>query len=99
MPAAAIERSIFFTPFAGPVSGTETPYFTDLPVAPILPGRYAVIGSAGQSLNESGNPLDLDGDSVRDYVTTIGRRTDAVEGGVAWTQLRTERGGLCWSPA
>jgi hypothetical protein len=82
MPVTAIERSIFFTPFAGPVSGTETPYFTSLDVAPILPGRYAVIGSAGQSLNESGDPLDVDGDGVRDYVTTIGRRTDAVEGGV-----------------
>ncbi|MHB8973617.1 MAG: hypothetical protein ACYC3X_25725 [Pirellulaceae bacterium] len=80
MPVGAIERSIYFTPFAGPVSGTETPYFTDLPVAPILPGRYAVIGSAGQSVDDSDNPLDLDGDGDFDYVTTIGRRTDALEG-------------------
>ena len=54
MPVTAIERSIYFTPFAGPVSGTETPYFTDLPVAPILPGRYAVIGSAGQTAGRIG---------------------------------------------
>ena len=32
-------------------------------------------------MDETGNPLDLDGDGVRDYMTTLGRRTDAVEGG------------------
>ncbi|MHB8861704.1 MAG: hypothetical protein ACYC6N_04810 [Pirellulaceae bacterium] len=81
MPIGAIERSIYFTPFAGPVSGAEIPYFTNLPVAPILPGRYAVVGSAGQSVDEAEDPLDLDGDGTRDYVTTIGRRSDAIEDG------------------
>jgi hypothetical protein len=85
MPAGAIDRSVYFTSFAGPPARTvtpETPYYTDLPVAPILPGRYAVIGSVGQTVDESGERrLDMDNDGVPDYVTTIGRRTDAVEDG------------------
>jgi hypothetical protein len=81
MPVGAIERSIYFTPFAGPVTGVETPYFTNLPVAPILPGRYAVIGSAGQTVDETDAPLDLDSDGIPEYLTPLGRLTAAVEGG------------------
>lgn len=82
MPTGAVERTVYFTPFPGPAVGTALTYYTDLPVAPILPGRYAVVGSAGQTVDESGRPLDLDGDGVRDFITTIGRRVDALEDGM-----------------
>ncbi len=91
LPVGAIGRSIYFTPFAGPILGAEQPYFTDLPVAPILPGRYAVIGSAGQSIDESGNPLDMDGDGIQDYATMIGRRTTAIEDGAGGLAYGTTR--------
>ncbi|MCU0963096.1 MAG: hypothetical protein MUF48_23640, partial [Pirellulaceae bacterium] len=94
MPVSAIERSVYFTPFPGPVSGVETPYFTNLPVAPILPGRYALIGSAGQSKDYSGGGFDSNNNGTftfpngtpweglpTDYVTTLGRRTNAQEDG------------------
>ena len=94
LPAGAIERSIYFTPFRGPSTGADTAYFTDLPVAPILPGRYAMIGSMGQNVDENGNPLDYDGDGNREFITTIGRRRDAGEisgGGTGLNYASTRR--------
>lgn len=93
LPITAVERSVYFTPGPGVVEAAETPFYTDLPVAPVLPGRYALVGSAGQSLNHSGDPIVNDGGNsgIRDYVTTIGRRRDAVEdgsGGLNYLQTR-----------
>ncbi len=81
LPENDIERLVYFTPFAGPATGSQLAYYTDLPVAPILPGRYAVVGSAGQTVDETGSPLDLNNNGVPDYVTTLGRLHSAIEDG------------------
>jgi hypothetical protein len=47
-PTADVERSIYFAnPPVGAPAGDGQRYFQTNPVAPILPGRYGVIGSAG----------------------------------------------------
>ena len=70
---ADIERTIYFTDpttSAVLIPDPGTQYYTNdsvgnpIPMAPILPGRYAVIGPPGE---QTGNPAS--------YVTTIGRLT------------------------
>jgi hypothetical protein len=71
-----IERSVFFTDVAlanNPALIEGQPYFQLRNVAPLVPGRYAVIGSPGQ-------PVEV-GVGRWKYVSTIGRRRDATEGG------------------
>ena len=62
------ERTVYFVnpaSLSGSVGvGTQMHFSTVTGLAPLLPGRYAVVGTAGM----------VDGSS---YVTTIGRRTDA----------------------
>lgn len=64
------ERTVYFTNPTTLTGGTNLGtqmHFTTVPaanIAPLLPGRYAVVGTAGVAIGSS-------------YVTTIGRRTDA----------------------
>jgi hypothetical protein len=56
-----IERSVYFArPLASPPANDGQRYFQTHNVAPLLPGRYAVVGSAGVA-------------SGGKYITTIGR--------------------------
>lgn len=76
-PNADVERSVYFAPQAAitaPAAGHGQPYYppAGLTAAPILPGRYAVIGGADE--------VDTMAAPNR-YITYMGRRTDAVEGG------------------
>jgi hypothetical protein len=50
--------------------GGGTPFSTDIAMAPLLPGRYAVVGGTGDDTGPGGGQ----------YETTFGRRTDAAEG-------------------
>jgi hypothetical protein len=70
---AEIERAVYFNNPAALLnvqdSGRQMHYTSvAAQVAPLLPGRYAVVGTAGVLANGQ-------------YSTTIGRRNDAVEGG------------------
>lgn len=75
-PGVNVERSIYFANLNG--AGVNIPggnagevYFPSgsIPRNPLLPGRYAVVGSAGSVDNGAGT-----------YTTYIGRRTDASTG-------------------
>ncbi len=59
---AEIERSIYFVQPPQTITGDGQKYFQNRLVAPILPGRYGVIGSAGLANTLGGT-----------YTTTIGR--------------------------
>jgi hypothetical protein len=70
---AQIERAVYFNNPVALVAAQDSGrqiHYTSVPnlVAPLLPGRYAVVGSPG----------DFAGG---EYVTAIGRRNDAAEGG------------------
>ena len=71
--SVTVNRSVYFVDPSDarltrpPTAGHGTPFFTSEPVAPLLPGRYAVVGSSGRLIR--GN-----------YTTMIGRRTTATEG-------------------
>lgn len=72
-PASDIDRSVYFTNMT-PAGLTltlptddGTRYYSDLNVAPLLPGRYAVVGS-------SGNDPPLVSGSKASYEITIGRK-------------------------
>jgi len=70
---AQIERAVYFNNPVALVAAQDSGrqiHYTSVAnlVAPLLPGRYAVVGSPG----------DFAGG---EYVTTIGRRNDATEGG------------------
>lgn len=68
------ERTVYFANPTGLTGGTNLgiqQHFTTVAaanIAPLLPGRYAVVGTAGVPSGSS-------------YVTTIGRRTDAGDSG------------------
>jgi hypothetical protein len=64
LPPGSIERSIYFvTPSTGYLDGQQyCANSTTQVIAPLMPGRYAVIGSAGV------------GDGSGNYITTIGRQ-------------------------
>ncbi len=72
LPAGSIERSIYFTTPPGSI-GDGKQYFanTTQVIPPLLPGRYAVIGSAGVS------------DGAGNYITTIGRQNLSLPTGTA----------------
>lgn len=55
-----IERSIYFTNPVGATAAGGEVFHTDLPIAPLKPGRYAIVGSAGKE--EAGT-----------YTTYVGR--------------------------
>ncbi|MFP6671366.1 MAG: hypothetical protein VB857_08125, partial [Pirellulaceae bacterium] len=69
-----VERSIYFTKpgaVALPGDADGQPYRpngNNQTIAPLQPGRYAVVGSSGQYIPKTDS-----------YITTIGRRTDATE--------------------
>lgn len=73
------ERAVYFADPAGLIAtggaklGTRMHYSTVGGIAPLLPGRYAVVGSAG--------PWSAGAPPSSPYATTIGRRSDATEGG------------------
>jgi hypothetical protein len=75
----AFRRTIYMTNATGPIQGRT--YSTTLPVGRLSPGRYAVIGSVGQQIDDTGAPIDLDGDGINDKLTTLGRLVSATEGG------------------
>lgn len=85
--AVVAERSVYFTDptwvsINDPRDGTA--YWTTLPVAPLEPGRYAVVGSSGQ-------PMDLNSDGSIEYTTVVGRTTAAVEGDAVSMQYTDTR--------
>lgn len=65
-PANDIERSIYFTDPSGIADDHGRPYYCDHDLAPLLPGRYAVVGS-GPASPTNGK-----------YVTYAGYRTSAI---------------------
>lgn len=73
------ERAVYFADpgdliaTGGAKLGTQMHYSTVGGIAPLPPGRYAVVGSAGSW--SAGAPPSSP------YATTIGRRSDATEGG------------------
>lgn len=67
IPSSDVVRSIYFADptaltTAGAVHGS--PFYTNIPFAPILPGRYAVVGSSGIAEDEGGD---------NKYVSVFGR--------------------------
>ena len=74
MPANLIDRAIYFAPIIAAnqtIDPSGTIYYSDLQqMAPLLPGRYAVVGGSG----------DDTGPGSGVYETTFGRRSDADEG-------------------
>ncbi len=86
LPMGNIERSVYFTasaPNIAAIANDGQPYFTTFAtMAPLLPGRYAVVGSAGQAgLNIAAPPT---------FVNTVGR----LQTRAAWlkTEIRQEFG-------
>ena len=79
MPQAAIERSIFFTPFAGPVEGTRRPTSPTCRSPRFCRVVTRWSAPAGQTVDHNGDRLDLNGNGAYDYLTMIGRRHDAGE--------------------
>jgi hypothetical protein len=82
-----VDRSIYFVNSSdvrltnlptGANSGHGTPFFTTAPVAPLRPGRYAVVGSAGRRIGGT-------------YTSMIGRRTTAIEGSDASLEVSSTR--------
>ena len=73
------ERAVYFADPGGLIAtggaklGTQMHYSTVGGIAPLVPGRYAVVGSAG--------PWSAGAPPSSPYATTIGRRSDATEGG------------------
>lgn len=71
------ERTVYFTDPVNVVDsadgGTQQVHYTEAGLAPLLPGRYAVVGSCNPGLGGS--------EPISPYVTTIGRRSDADETG------------------
>ncbi len=78
----AARKSVYFTntPSSDPTHGE---FFTSAVgnLTPLAGGRYAVVGSSGQTLNAQGGGLDIDGDGNIDFVSPIGRLLTAAEGG------------------
>lgn len=73
---AEIDRSIYFAdPAPAGITGHGMPFYPDkrirARIAPLRPGRYAVVGSSGVE----------DPSGSFNFVNTIGRRTDADEAG------------------
>ncbi|MEX0642367.1 MAG: hypothetical protein WD468_06685, partial [Pirellulales bacterium] len=64
VPADEVERSIYFAQPPAAINDHGQPYFPAAPTAPLLPGRYAVIGSPGIA-------------NAATYITTIGRLLNA----------------------
>jgi len=62
------DRTVYFTNPTGLTTGDNGNefFYTTLPVAPLKPGRYAVVGSTGRLIGT-------------EYTTLIGRRTDAID--------------------
>jgi hypothetical protein len=91
------QRLVYFTrPPAPLVSQAADPrmvYFSDIPMGPITPGRYGVVGSAGW-VGDPDDPnnsfdIDIDGDNFPDYVTTLGMKdTDVSPGAVDYMGAR-----------
>ena len=80
MPANLIDRAVYFANVNAAtqtIDPSGTVYFSDLPVAPLMPGRYAVVGGSGDDTAPAGV-----------YETTFGRRSDATEGSRA--SLKTD---------
>ena len=76
LPPNLIDRAIYFAtlnPANQTIDTSGTMYHSDLPqamaMAPLLPGRYAVVGGSGDDTGPNGV-----------FETTFGRRSDAVEG-------------------
>ncbi|MBI3838068.1 MAG: hypothetical protein HY288_09060 [Planctomycetia bacterium] len=81
MPALGddVERSIYFVDVSNltvKLQSHGVPYYSTLTVDPLLPGRYAVVGSAGYQLPAGSN----------NYITPIGRPNTGVTTGLGGTE-------------
>jgi hypothetical protein len=68
IPTGDVVRSVYFAdPTALVAAGANhgSPFYTNIPFAPILPGRYAVVGSSGIAQDEGGS---------NKYVSVFGRQ-------------------------
>ena len=80
---ANVDRAVYFS---NPAAISDLPgamnYYTSYPVAPLLPGRYAVVGPTGQpGLNTPAGP------NPTSFVNTVGR----IQGGVAGSSAQTRQ--------
>jgi hypothetical protein len=88
-PAADIDRSVYFTDLTQPsltvANDGGTAYYSSQAVstqfAPLLPGRYGLVGSSGEDQPSAGNP----------YQITMGRKKNVTEGSAATLQTSTTR--------